>query len=254
MNYQVLKEQWKAEERVAHIQGWDFLHIQGRYEAEQDLPWDYRAIVRNHLTPDLKLLDVDTGGGEFLLSLRHSFSRTSATEGYPPNVEMCKKVLLPLGIDFHEAADVCHLPFPDGSFDRVINRHGDFDALELFRILKPAGIYITEQVGAENDREFVDLLLPCSERPFPEQYLEKAVEKFEQAGFKILEAQEAFRPIRFYDVGALVWFARIIEWEFPSFSVDRCFEQLSRAQQILEKNGLLEGKIHRFLLIAQKST
>ena len=72
------------------------------------------------------------------------------------------------------------------------------------------------------------------------------------AGFEILEARECFRPIRFFDVGALVWFARIIEWEFPGFSVDTCRDRLLNAQRILEQNGCIEGKIHRFLLAAGK--
>ena len=53
-------------------------------------------------------------------------------------------------------------------------------------------------------------------------------------------------------VGALVWFARIIEWEFPNFHVKDCLENLYHAQEILERNGVIEGKIHRFLLVAQK--
>jgi DNA mismatch repair protein MutS2 len=36
-------------------------------------------------------------------------------------------------------------------------------------------------------------------------------------------------------VGALVWFARIIEWEFPGFSVESCLERLYEAQRILEE-------------------
>ena len=61
-----------------------------------------------------------------------------------------------------------------------------------------------------------------------------------------------FCPIQFYDVGALVWFARIIEWEFPGFSVERCRENLLRAQQILDRTGVIEGRIHRFLLVSAK--
>ena len=29
-------ERWKAEEREAHIRGWDFSHIEGRYDDELD--------------------------------------------------------------------------------------------------------------------------------------------------------------------------------------------------------------------------
>ena len=41
MNKKNLKKIWKQEEDRAHIQGWDFSHIHGRYEEENDLPWDY---------------------------------------------------------------------------------------------------------------------------------------------------------------------------------------------------------------------
>ena len=69
---------------------------------------------------------------------------------------------------------------------------------------------------------------------------------------RVLRGEEAFRPIRFWDVGALVWFARVLPWEFPGFSVETCREQLYHAQQILEQNGVIEGTIHRYLLVAQK--
>ena len=107
-------------------------------------------------------------------------------------------------------------------------------------------------MGAENDRELAELLCGVTESPFPDQYLKIATEKFENAGFHILRGEEAFRPIRFFDVGALVWFARIIQWEFPDFSVDTHLDRLLSAQNILETQGSVDGRIHRFLLAAQK--
>ena len=59
----------KKEESIAHIRGWDFSHIAGRYTEETDLPWDYQRIIFDYLKPEMKLLDIDTGGGEFLLEL-----------------------------------------------------------------------------------------------------------------------------------------------------------------------------------------
>ena len=252
MNFELLKEQWLQEERIAHIHGWDFSHIHGRYEEGQGIPWDYEAIVRKYLSDDSKLLDIDTGGGEFLIRLNHPHKNTSATESYPPNVILCRSVLSPYGIDFREAKDVGHLPFGDNSFDIVINRHGSFNVKELFRILKTGGVFVTQQVGAENDRELVDLLLPDTALPYPEQYLKKAIKKFADIGFEILQSQEAFSKIKFYDVGALVWFARVIEWEFPGFSVEHCFDNLCRVQQMLNKDGVIEASTHRYLLVALK--
>ncbi len=67
MNKHELINIWKTEEHVAHIHGWDFSHIEGRYTEETDLPWDYRHIILNYLKPEMKLLDIDTGGGEFFV-------------------------------------------------------------------------------------------------------------------------------------------------------------------------------------------
>lgn len=253
MDIQALREEWLGEERIAHIKGWDFSHIHGRYTEEDDLPWDYGKIVRDRLTDEMELLDYDTGGGEFLLSLGHPHARTSATEGYPPNVELCRKTLVPLGIRFRECADAAHVPFEDGSFDMFINRHGDLDAPEANRLLKKGGLFITEQVGADNDCDLTEMVLPGTEKPFPQQYLEIQKKVFEEAGFTLLQAEEAYRPIEFYDIGAFVWFARIIEWEFPGFSVERCFPQLLNMQRKLEEEGKIRGTIHRFLIVAEKN-
>ena len=254
MDQKKLIQSWLEEERAAHIHGWDFSHLDGRYEEEKDLPWDYREIIARYLTPASRLLDLDTGGGEFLLSLGHPHHLTAATEIYPPNVALCRQTLTPLGIDLREADAAISLPFADGSFDMVINRHGEYVPAEIARVLKPGGLFITQQVGADNDRALVELLLESPPPlPFPLQRLDIAARRFEQAGFTVLEGQEAFRPIRFFDVGALVWFARVIEWEFPGFSVENCLDGLLRAQARLEEHGVIEGTIHRFLLAARKN-
>ena len=243
---------WKAEERIAHIHGWDFSHIEGRYTQQNDLPWDYRSTILQHLRPAWKLLDIDTGGGEFLLQLGHPHKNTAATENYPPNVELCKQILLPLGLDFRPGDGQGPLPFEDASFEMVINRHGDYNPEEIYRVLKPGGLFITQQVGAENDRELVALLCGETDLPFPEQHLAIATQQFRDAGFEILHGDTCFRPIRFFDVGALVWFARIISWEFPDFAVDTHLDNLLNAQRILEETGSIDGSIHRFLLVVKK--
>lgn len=253
MNRNELLTQWLAEEQATHIHGWDFSHIHGRYQEEDDLPWNYGHLARQFLRPEFRILDIDTGGGEFLLSLGHPYHLTSATEAYPPNAALCREKLSPLGIDFQEADGGGPLPFPDSAFDLILNRHGDYAPQEITRLLRPGGIFLTEQVGAENDRELVELLLPeAPPLPFPRQYLSIAQKDLEDCGLTTLEAQEVFRPIRFWDVGALVWFARIIEWEFPGFSVERCRDRLFQAQAILERDGVIEGQIHRYLLTARK--
>ena len=70
-----LIQAWKEEEEIAHIHGWDFSHIDGRYMEDTNFPWNYRQVIGEYLTSDMKLLDIDTGGGEFLLSLGHPYEK-----------------------------------------------------------------------------------------------------------------------------------------------------------------------------------
>lgn len=247
-----LVEEWLKEEALAHIKGWDFSHIHDRYKEEENLPWDYEAIIRTYLKDSFDILDYDTGGGEFLLTLGHPYDKTWATEGYLPNVELCKETLSPLGIHFEPCENPSKLPFPDASFDLIINRHGDYDANEIFRVLKEDGLFITQQVGGENDRDLVEMVLPGTPNPFPQQNMKEQQLNFQKAGFQLLDAQEAFCPISFYDVGAFVWFAHIIEWEFPGFSVENCLPQLMNMQKTLEESGEIKGTIHRFMLVVKK--
>ena len=253
MNKEELKLIWKNEEDCAHINGWDFSHIHNRYCEEENLSWNYEETIHKYLKDDMKILDYDTGGGEFLLTLNHPYKNTSATEGYPPNVDVCKKRLIPLGIDLRECNDATNIPFDDESFDIIINRHGDFCAKEIKRLLKPGGLFITQQVGSENDRDLVNLVLPGTEKPVPHLNLTEQRKTFIDEGFEILQEGEAFNPICFYDVGAFVWFARIIEWEFPNFSVDSCFEELLKLEETIEKEGKIAGTTHRYMLVAKKN-
>ncbi|MGI5898602.1 MAG: class I SAM-dependent methyltransferase [Christensenellales bacterium] len=254
--YESYRKSWEHEQSVAKIHGWDFSHISGRYESEEDsLPWDYKSLIKQHLQPEHRLLDIDTGGGEFLLSLAHPHANTAATEGYPPNIRLCQERLLTLGIDFRGWAHPLPLPFEDGSFDIIINRHGAFDIAEIRRILRRGGLFITQQVGEENDIDLINLLSPdgkSGKTSFPGWNLKNNMKAFKEQGVELIFTQEAFPTIRFFDVGALVWFARIIEWEFPGFSVENSFDRLCRAQELLEAKGEIKSKAHRFVLVARR--
>ena len=148
---------WAQEEQSAEMHGWDFSHIRGRV-VEAPLPWDYKKKVLDFLKPQSVILDMGTGGGEFLLSLRHPFSQTSVTESWQPNFELCEKKLAPLGITVRKTEEDKPLPFADNSFDLVLNRHDFYDVNEVRRVLKPGGYFITQQVGGSNNLRLRALL------------------------------------------------------------------------------------------------
>lgn len=253
MNYDELKAKLKEEEEAAKISGWDFSHIDGKCkEYDENMTWNYPETVRKYLKDDSKILDIDTGGGEMLLKFHHPYSLTSATESYPPSVKLCKEKLLPLGIDFHEASDYSSLPFENDTFDIVLNRHGSYDPVEVKRVLKPGGIFITQQVGGKNNHELRKFLCPNGKYNYADHDLQHELPKVQKAGFRILQSDECLFKCEFYDLGALVWYAKVINHEFDGFSVDTNFEQILTARDILKRDGKITTKYHRFLIVAQK--
>lgn len=246
-----LKEFWLSEEKK-NFQGWDFSYINDR-TAEEPLPWDYDRIVRQYLKPEHILLDMGTGGGEYILSLGHPCKNTYVTEAYPPNVELCMKKLKPLGIEVRQVFDDAHLPFDDSMFDMIINRHESFDVYEVYRVLKPNGLFITQQVGGQNNKELSRFLIEDFEEITNSNYdLKNNLRLIKNVGFTVLKSEEYFPYLRFYDIGALVYLAKIIEWEFPNFSVERCYEKLCQLQSIVENQGFVESTEHRFIIVAHK--
>lgn len=249
--YVQLREAWEAEEKQG-FEGWDFSWLNGRM-LEEELPWDYKAAVLSYMNEDSVMLDMGTGGGEFLLSLAPAPGKTFATENYLPNYELCAAKLPPRGIEVRRTENEEEMPFEDGMFDLVINRHESFSPKEVHRILKPGGVFITQQVGGMNNREMSRFLLGedamITDIDF---HMERTAGELELAGFEVLERQEYYPLLKFYDIGALVYFAKIIEWEFPGFSVDRCFGKLCVLQEQLESDGYIRGEEHRFFILARK--
>ncbi|MGL4731998.1 MAG: class I SAM-dependent methyltransferase [Clostridium sp.] len=250
MNYVELKELWKKEESNT-FKGWDFSHLKNRW-IDEELPWDYREMLSKYLKPDYRLLDMGTGGGEFLLSLKHPYNNTSVTEMWEPNVKLCKEILEPLGIEVKQMFNDSMLPFEDDTFDIIINSHESFDIEEVRRVLKPNGIFITQQVGGKNNEILSKALIKDFKPLFPENTLDNRLKELEKNFFEVLYADEFFPYLRFKDVGAIVYFAKIIQWEFPNFSVDNCFEELCKLNEQIKDKGYIESIEHRFIIVCRK--
>jgi len=107
----ILKNLWKSEEQKA-FGGWDFSYLKDRWQSETP-PWDYKEIILGYLNREHMLLDMGTGGGEFLLGLNHPGDHTCVTEAWEPNVRLCRERLTPLGIGVYQVYDDACLPFDD---------------------------------------------------------------------------------------------------------------------------------------------
>ena len=87
-------------------------------------------------------------------------------------MKLCKKKLEPLGIEVKEIFNDSELPFEDNTFDMIINRHSSFYIKEIKRILKPNGIFITQQVGGKNNEKLSNALIKDFKPLFSENTLD----------------------------------------------------------------------------------
>jgi SAM-dependent methyltransferase len=245
-------ETWKCEEQQPFI-GWDFSHLNGRMLEEQ-APWSYDARAVELLRQSSAVVDMGTGGGERLLSFRsHWPAKVAATEAYPPNYKLATSRLSPLGVQVVEAQLTYNdpVPFANGEFDLVLNRHSGFNPAEVARILAPGGTFFTQQIHglwAE------DLLAVFEAKPqWPDSVPEKNIPLLQAAGLTIINAQEWSGQLSFTDVGAIVYYLKAAPWLVPGFSVDSHLASLLALQRRLENGDGLAFAARQYLIEARKA-
>ncbi|MBA2692834.1 MAG: class I SAM-dependent methyltransferase [Rubrobacter sp.] len=245
-----LLQRLRVEEREP-FEGWDFSHLEGRMH-EESPSWNYGCIVRKTLSGCDSLLDMGTGGGEFLSELAPLPADTHATEGYAPNVPVAQAKLEPLGVRVHEIGDD-RLPLSDESFDLVINRHESYDPAEVRRVLRPGGRFITQQVGGRNDLDLNELLAaPNPDFGMSHWDLPCARMELEAVGFAVIEAAQEFPLTRFSDVDAIVLYLKSVPWQIPDFAVDLYLDRLKMLENRIRNEGSIAIRGHRFFLVSEK--
>ncbi len=241
------------EAHLASFSGWDFSWLTGRM-VQEDPPWDYKNLVAESVSGIHSLLDMGTGGGEFLASLSPLPDNTHATEAYPPNQIIATKNLAPLGVKVHKVNEGAPLPFENGYFDLVINRHDSFNPAEVQRVLKPGGRFITQQVGGLDNLELNQILQEKISFEFAEWGLAPALLGLYEADFIVEVAEKAAITSTFLDIGAVVYYLKAIPWQITGFDLQTHTEELIKLHNIIERQGKFTATAHRFLVVARKRT
>ncbi|MHB1787316.1 MAG: class I SAM-dependent methyltransferase [Acidimicrobiales bacterium] len=154
-----------AEAESAPIIGWNFAWLNGRATEERP-SWKYSQLLVERYRRSQKVLDLQSGGGENLASLPHLPPLLVATEGYGPNLTVAAHRLRPRGA-FVVGTDDRHeiLPFSGATFDLVTSRHPITTWwIEIERVLRPGGSYLSQQVGPDSVRELSEFIMG----PWPE--------------------------------------------------------------------------------------
>jgi SAM-dependent methyltransferase len=250
-----------AEAEAHPVVGWDFSWL-GERVVSRPPPWDYEAIVERHAERASDLLDLGTGGGHWLESLGNRPARTVATESWPPNLAIARGRLGRLGVEVVGAAavpdnldqplglDSPPLPFADASFSLVVSRHESYLAAEIARVLRPGGVFVTQQMGGDYNPYRAALGLPPVEPRVFE--LQLAREQLRAAGLRVLAGESGSATTTFADAGAFAYWLRAIPWIVEGFSVSAQRAALEALQRRLDDEGPLTIEEPAFVLEAAK--
>jgi SAM-dependent methyltransferase len=248
-----------AEGAAVPVAGWDFSWFDGRATEERP-PWGYARLLGERMAkvaavPGGAALDLQTGGGEVLASIPVPPPVLVATESWPPNVEVARRTLAPLGGQVVAVpSEVDDLPFPDASFDLVVSRHPvgvRWD--EVARVLKPGGSYFSQDVGDGSVRELTEFMLgPLPPTDGPTRDPKWSVRAAEAAGLEVTDVRQFRGRMEFGDVAAVVYFLRKVIWIVPGFTVDGYLHRLRALHEQIQAAGPFTATSARFLLGARK--
>jgi hypothetical protein len=82
--------------------------------------------------------------------------------------------------------------------------------------------------------------------------LDQEIGALEQAGFSVLQCHEQVLESNFFDIGAVVFYLKVIEWQIEGFSVAKYEQRLRDMHALIEKQGAFFTTEQRFLIEAKK--
>jgi SAM-dependent methyltransferase len=205
--------------RAQAITGWDWSMHRTRMAP---FGWSYPDLLREHVEKASRAVDVGTGGGEVF-----------STAARPTDVALdinadrlaVARTRLPCAL---VRGDQTCLPFRRASFDLVTDRHVGVEPQEVLRVLRPEGIYLTQQPGGHICQDIFDGMGWGSNEAFWQRetaadggryrtFDERAAD-FREAGCRILRQEEAHVDYEFLDEESLAfWLANA---PLPSIDID----------------------------------
>ena len=243
----------RVAESVGERHGWDFSRMQ---TLRDPIPWDYPELVKTYMYPPCHVLDIGTGGGEMFLSLANSVTTGVGIDTDPQMITAAQA-----NSAFKQVANISWevmgaeaLQFPESAFDVILNRHAYVHVEEIVRVLRPGGLFITQQVGDHNTANICEVF-GCEPSGHygkkAKQEIQALTEKFQLLGCTLETQQEYDVDYWFSDTESFIFWLKAIPIP-EDFAVEKHWKEVD---QIIQKLGTAKGiktNEHRILLVARK--
>jgi len=238
---------------VDERRGWDFSQVRADIES---VSWKYVDVVRRYLESSSRVLDIGTAGGEKFLYLLPYFGVGTGIDSDPAMIQAAKENT-PLSLIKRVSFEVMQaeaLKFPDNSFEVVLNRHAPVFPGEIVRVLRPDGVFITQQVGSNNTRNICSVFGCGPGGEYKRESLQNLgvlIDAFLNEGCRIVARASYDVCYWFCDVESLVFWLKAVPLP-EDFDIERHWREVDKIINEYSTSRGIETNEHRELLIVRK--
>ncbi|WP_100407727.1 class I SAM-dependent methyltransferase [Bacillus solitudinis] len=176
-------------DKVGKTNGWDFSKLKVSLEGAL---WDFNEEIKKKSKPSDILLDIGTGGGENVLTIASSLLFLVGIDISTGMIETAQNNLMKSSISNVRFSQMSsdELKFPARFFDVVTCRHAPFSSIEIAKVLKKGGYFLTQQVG---ERDKINIKKAFNQGQLVEEneaLLTRYVRELKETGFSEVEYLE----------------------------------------------------------------
>jgi SAM-dependent methyltransferase len=246
-------------ERTPNLTGWDFSSLEAQGVPP---PWRFADAVRTYFDGTQIVADIGTGGGEAFLPLARDFAHGFGLDASVQRLRDATQLAAKRGVTnvAFGAANITTLPLRDSSLDVVLARHADYAPAEVARVLRPGGVFATQQMGDNDTANIFDtfgwgtygaywrarfqsegrVYVPTSE----------TAQQFVSLGCDVVTLDEYDLPLYFKDVEALVFYLKASPLP-EEIDPERHWQPISRLVDEFTTDLGIRTNRHRELLVVR---
>ena len=208
--------------------------------------WNIKDIVGKYNKKDYHVLNIDACNGDIIKGLENPKLRKFATQQF--DFDAHKEDLNKHGITVRETYDNGYMHFESKYFELIFSEYAQLDFEELYRITKPGGILIIEQVGNKDSAELLKYF-NIEHKGTLSKYIDEAT----RVGFDIPDSEICNYTIEYKSTDDVMKMLMSKAYRYINFSVDKYIRTLCTIENDIQLNGKIVDNCERGYIVLKKS-
>lgn len=208
--------------------------------------FDTYSEVSSYVRPDDHLAIVSVDGGEFVAKYPELPPITYVVEAKKEEADVNLKER---GLKITTCTKDGKMPFKDDKMDVVINELSNYDKFEMFRVLKPGGYVIVDQMGSDNYKEIINMFIPFKMKGSWDK--ESCSQTLHDIGFEIVHGIEDHGYVRFKTMASVFHFIKNLSPERVE-KYDLYINFYANILKTIKEQKFFDLTTHKFMVVAKK--